>query len=436
MSPKQRVVVVGAGLAGVALARRLDRLGTPVIVLGEERPRPYNRVLLTEVLAGTYPPEVIALPSPERLRQGRVTRLDPCDRTVRRADGSVVDYHTLVLATGSAPTVPPLRGLGDGPELPAGLHPFHTLDDCLRLADAARAGRRVAIVGGGPLGVTAAGALAARGARVVVVERSPRLLGIRLDSTAEGLVRRHLARLGVEVRTSAAVTGVRTVDGALRAVETADGRLLHTRLAVLACGTSPRVKVAREAGLAVRRGVLVDDALRTSDPHVHALGDCAEHAGTPYGPAVPALEQAATLAALLSGDGGARYRGSRPPTRLTLPPATRTGTRAGAPAAVAAPRRERTGDAGRPSPARAPVPFDLVAFGEVEAGPGDHVVRFADATRGSYRKVVVRGDRPAGGVLVGDLDAAATLIRAWEAREPLPATGEDPLHPPTDHGGP
>jgi assimilatory nitrate reductase electron transfer subunit len=147
------------------------------------------------------------------------------------------------------------------------------------------------------------------------------------------------------------------------------------------------VGLAVDAGLEVRRGVVVDDELRTSDPYIHAIGDCAEHDGVVQGLAGPALEQADVLASVLGGRGG-RYSGTRALTRLTLASATS--------------------------------PLDLAAFGDPTPRPGDDVVQLADATRGAYRKVVVRGDRLVGGVLLGDLASVGALARAWEGDEALP----------------
>ncbi|MEU9215446.1 FAD-dependent oxidoreductase [Streptomyces sp. NPDC048376] len=411
MTSKSRVVVIGAGLAGVTLARRLGELGTPALLVGDEEHRPYNRVLLAEVLAGRYGPEVIALPAPAGLLRGRVTGVDRAGRTVRCADGSVIAYDTLVLATGSNAVLPPLRGLfTPDHELPEGVHAFRTMDDCLGLSKAVRAGARAVVVGGGLLGVSAARALAVRGAQVVLAQQSERLMERQLDPAASALVRRHLEGLGVEVHTECRVRDVRVVGGAVRSVELGDGYALGTDLVVLACGVRPRVALAREAGLDVGKGVLVDDELRTSDPHIRAVGDCAEHAGRVYGLAAPALEQAQALAELLARDGAARYRGTRSLTRLTL-----------------------TGPAG---PFDGPdSPFDLAAFGETDPRPGDDVVQLADATRGTYRKVVVREDRLVGGVLVGELGTVGALARAWEGAEPLPSDGGPLLHLLTQDGG-
>ncbi|MBQ0886777.1 NAD(P)/FAD-dependent oxidoreductase [Streptomyces sp. RM72] len=411
MTSKTRVVVIGAGLAGVTLARRLGELGTPALLVGDEEHRPYNRVLLAEVLAGRYGPEVIALPAPAGLLRGRVTGVDRAGRTVRCADGSVIAYDTLVLATGSNAVLPPLRGLfTPDHELPEGVHAFRTMDDCLGLSKAVRAGARAVVVGGGLLGVSAARALAVRGAQVVLAQQSERLMERQLDPAASALVRRHLEGLGVEVHTECRVRDVRVVGGAVRSVELGDGYALGADLVVLACGVRPRVALAREAGLDVGKGVLVDDELRTSDPYIRAVGDCAEHAGRVYGLAAPALEQAEVLAELLARDGAARYLGTRSLTRLTL-----------------------TGPAG---PFDGPdSPFDLAAFGETDPRPGDDVVQLADATRGTYRKVVVRDDRLVGGVLVGELGTVGALARAWEGAEPLPSDGGPLLHLLTQDGG-
>ncbi|WP_406469796.1 FAD-dependent oxidoreductase [Streptomyces hirsutus] len=403
MTSNSRVVVIGAGLAGVTLARRLGELGTPVTLIGEEEHRPYNRVLLAEVLAGRYGPEVIALPAPAGLTRARVTGIDRAGRTVRCADGPPIAYDTLVLATGSHAVLPPLRGLfTPDHELPEGVHAFRTMDDCLGLSGAVRPGIRAVVIGGGLLGVSAARALAVRGAQVVLAQQSERLMERQLDPAASRLVRRHLEDLGVEVHTECRVRDVRSAGGAVRSVERADGYALGADLVVLACGVRPRVGLARAAGLEIRTGVVVDDGLRTSDPRIHAIGDCAQHAGQIYGLAAPALEQADALAGLLAGDPAARYTGTRSLTRLTL-----TGPHS---------------------------PFDLAAFGETDPRPGDDVVQLADATRGTYRKVVVRDHRLVGGVLVGELGTVGALARAWEGAEPLPSDGGPLLHLLTNEG--
>ncbi|MFJ3924130.1 NAD(P)/FAD-dependent oxidoreductase [Streptomyces sp. NPDC090022] len=485
MTSQQRVVVIGGGLAGLRLAQRLAPAPVTVTVLGEEGHAPYNRVLLAEVLAGRYPAEVAALPDPgPALRRGvRAVRVDRAERMVHCDDGSAEPYDTLVLATGSNPVLPPLRGLFEpgGRELPDGVHPFRTMDDCLALSEALarRPGARVVVVGGGLLGVSAARALAARGggaASVVIAQQGARLMERQLDEDASALLHAHLSGLGVEIHTECRVRGLTTtpvapaltpyrapllpqspeplespestrplesrepseppepmkspeppesphppsaparrppgarhrgapVPRAVTGVELADGYRLDADLVVLACGVRPRVGLAQAAGLDLGTGILVDDRLRTSDPRIHAIGDCAEHAGRTYGLAGPALEQADVLADVLLGRPAARYAGTRALTRLTLPTGSPDGR-----------------------------PLDLAAFGETTPRPGDDVVRLADATRRTYRKVVVRGDRLVGGVLLGELATVGALARTWEGDEALLPT-DGLFHLFTDDGG-
>ncbi|MEU8348119.1 FAD-dependent oxidoreductase [Streptomyces sp. NPDC048845] len=463
---RRRVVVIGGGMAGARLVQQLAALGAAdsaeVTVIGEEPGGPYNRVLLADVLAGRYGPDVIALPAPDasvrRLSGVRAVRIDRDARVVLCDDGRGVPYDSLVLATGSNPVLPPLRGLfePDGGELPAGVHAFRTLDDCRALDDAVRPGARAVVIGGGLLGVSAARALARRGAQVVLAQQGEHLMERHLDEGASGLLRGHLEALGVEVHTECRVRGLHTTRTAddpsgaadttgpagpsgaadatdppgpahpahpahpaarsVAAVELADGFRLDADLVVLACGVRPRTGLARAAGLDVARGVVVDDELRTSDPRVHAIGDCAEHDGVVYGLAGAAQEQADVLAAVLAGAAG-RYRGTRALTRLSLPAWT-----GAAPA----------GSDGPAAPAGS-APLDLAAFGETTPAPGDDVIHLSDATRGAYRKVVVRGDRLVGGILLGDLGTVGALARTWEGDEPLPSAPL--LHLLTNDGG-
>jgi assimilatory nitrate reductase electron transfer subunit len=184
------------------------------------------------------------------------------------------------------------------------------------------------IVGGGLLGVSAARALAARGAQVVVAAQDEHLLARHLDEAAGALLRTHLESLGVEVHTECRVRGMLTqaesdtAGRAVRAVELADGYRLEADLVVLACGVRPRTGLARAAGLDVARGIVVDDQLRTSDPYVHAIGDCAQHDGVVYGLAGPAGDQADVLARILAAaaEAAAAGRLARPGPR----PATRS----------------------------------------------------------------------------------------------------------------
>ncbi|WPW27013.1 FAD-dependent oxidoreductase [Streptomyces atratus] len=390
----RRIAVVGAGMAGARFAQQYRALGGDgeVVLYGAEPRGPYNRVLLAEVLTGRYDPEAIALPygAGTLMRSGcEVVALDPAERELRLAGGESVHYDELVLATGANPVLPPLRGLHAPDGLKAGVHAFRTLADCARLAEDAAGAERAVVIGGGVLGVSAARALAALGLPVEIVHQAPHLIDRHLDEQAGHALRRSLAALGVETypdNRARALHGEARVTG----VELAGGYVLEADLVVLACGVRPRTGLAGAAGLTVRSGVVVDDRLAASAPGVHAIGDCAEHRGIVHGLTGPAWDQADLLAARLAGaDDDARYTGSRPLTRLSAGP------------------------------------VEYAAFGEVgENLPGTDVLRLVDPTRGSYKKLVLRGDRLVGGILLGDLAAVGTLTRAYERDDPLPP---DPL---------
>ncbi|GGL16328.1 FAD/NAD(P)-binding oxidoreductase [Sphaerisporangium melleum] len=393
-----RLVVVGNGMAGARLAdevRARDK-NIEITVFGAETRRPYNRVLLSNVLAGTASPEQVRLPAQLEgvtTRLGvAVTAIDRGERVVRTADGAEQPYDTLVLATGSEPVVPPVPGAGRAIA-------FRTMDDCHRILEAAATATGAVVVGGGLLGVEAARGLAGRGMPVTLLHLAGHLMERQLDAEAGLVLGEALAGLGVRVRTGVQVTAIRE-DG----VELATGEVLPGELVVLACGVRPMVSLARDAGLEVGRGVVVDDHMRTSDPAIYAIGECAQHDGTVYGLVAPAWEQAAVVADLITGaDRAARYRGSRLVTRLK---------------------------------ARS---VELAAMGEThlsdDAGAVE-VVRFTHRARGIYRKLVIRDDRLVGAILLGDAPTVGTLTQLYDRGGPLPGDPAGLLFPSLEHATP
>ncbi|MEU9604659.1 FAD-dependent oxidoreductase [Streptomyces sp. NPDC048057] len=403
----RRIAVVGAGMAAARFAERFTALGgtADVTLYGAEPRAPYNRVLLADVLTGRYDAEAIALPvGAAGVRIGsEVVAVDVAARTLTLADGSAARWDELVLATGANPVLPPVRGLRrpDGGGLRDDVHALRTLDDCARLVEAAGAARRAVVVGGGVLGVSVAGALAALGIAVEIVHQGPHLIERQLDADAAAALRTALRGIGVETyagnRARAVVDRRGGSGGPGCTVELASGYRLDTDLVVLACGVRPRTALAHAAGLVVDRGVVVDDALAASAPRTYAIGDCAQHRGAVHGLSGPAWDQADVLAARLSGARpDAVHAGSRPLARLSAGPLEYA----------------------------ACGPAHLEAEGP-GADPELDVLRLTDATRGSYKKLVRRGDRLVGAILVGDLATVGDLIRAYERDDPLP---DPPLH--------
>ncbi|KGM09268.1 NAD(P)/FAD-dependent oxidoreductase, partial [Cellulomonas carbonis] len=313
-----RVVVVGHGMVGARFVEELvERVaGTPagaraveVTVLGAEEYEPYNRVLLSEVVAGKVDVASLTLPRRDvagvRVLPGVAAyAVDRERRVVLADDGSSHAYDHLVLATGARARVPALAGLAPGGPLPAGVHALRTLDDAREIVAATVNARRAVVLGGGVLGLEAACGLARRGLRVTVVHGGPHAMDRQLDADAGHVVGRGLTALGVDVRADAAAEGV-VLDGGraggLRLGDADDG-VVPAELVVLTAGTEPETALARAAGLAVGRGVLVDRTCTTADPRVHAIGDCAEPPEGGTGLVAQGWDQARRLATRLAAE--------------------------------------------------------------------------------------------------------------------------------------
>ncbi|WP_343995010.1 NAD(P)/FAD-dependent oxidoreductase, partial [Nocardioides dubius] len=279
----ERLVIVGNGMAATRLVEELVAARYPgaITVLGDEPGPAYNRILLSAVLEGTHSLDALVLRAPEwfaahgvDLRLGaRVLEIDREAGEAMLVDGTRIGFDRLVLATGSIPTLPPIRGLVqmDG-QLSAKVHAFRSLADCLRLMGAVPSAERAVVVGGGLLGLQVARALTVRGLLTEVVEGSEHLLSRQVDEQGGSVLRRSLRKLGTEV-----YTGVRAVRLTEDGLKLDNGHVLETDLVVLTAGGRPSTALARAAGLFVRRGVVVDHQLASiTDPRIHALGDCAE----------------------------------------------------------------------------------------------------------------------------------------------------------------
>ena len=302
------LVIVGASYAGVQLAASARELGFEerIVIVGDEAHAPYQRPPLSKgLLTGKTSLDNLALRGPDFFAQNgieltlgrRATALDPGARSLRLDDGAVLDYGWLALATGARcrPFALPGSTLD-------GVFELRTLDDALRIADAAGRSERACVIGGGFIGLEVASALRARGAEVTVVEAQPQLLARAFPPQMSAYVEDAHRRRGVAILTGHGVRSLHGAQGRVAAVELDDGIRIDCDLVVLGIGVLPNAELAQQAGLAVDNGIVVDMLGRTSAPQVLAAGDVASMA-LPPAPGVPARMR---LESIQSANDGAR----------------------------------------------------------------------------------------------------------------------------------
>lgn len=390
---QKRLAIIGNGMASARLVDELHRRGGAdrfeMVVFGEEPVPAYNRMQLSRVLAGEED-QAISFGSGHdsvvtRLAT-RIDRIDPAERRLTASDGTTFDYDLVVIATGSSAFVPPIVGARreDGSLLP-GVHAYRTLADCHAIRSRARPGDNAVVLGGGLLGLEAAKILADRGLHVSVIHLASSLMETQLDATAGGFLQRAIERAGLHVRVGRTIKRIIGKDE-VDSIELDDGTTLAADIVVLACGIRPRVDVAKASGIAVNRGIPVNDALATAVPGVYALGECAEHDGRIYGLVQPIFEQCDVLADVLCGTNPKRrYRGSKLYARLKV--------------------------AG----------VDVASMGVLDPQlPDDEVLQIIEERIGAYRKLIVRDNKLIGAQFVVNDVGAAMAAQAFERGDPLP----------------
>ncbi|MFD7441884.1 nitrite reductase large subunit NirB [Streptomyces sp. NPDC059909] len=391
------IVLVGHGMVGQRFLEALAEQGVTqrarVVVLCEE-PRPaYDRVQLTSYFSGRTPDELSLVEDGFMDRHGielhlddPAERIDRAARTVTSRTGRTFTYDTLVLATGSYPFVPPVPGRDA-----EGCFVYRTIEDLLAIEEYAKTSRTGVVVGGGLLGLEAAGALKGIGLDTHIVEFAPRLMPVQVDDGGGAALLRTIAGMGLTVHTGVGTQEIVTTDSVVTGMKLSDGSTLSTDLVVFSAGVRPRDQLARDMGLAVgeRGGIVVDERCRTSDPDVYAIGECALAAdGRVYGLVAPGYEMARTVADALAGETAeSSFTGADMSTKLKL------------------------------------LGVDVASFGDAHGtAEGCLDVVYSDSRAGVYKKLVVSPEGALlGGVLVGDADAYGML---------RPLTGSVPPVPP------
>jgi nitrite reductase (NADH) large subunit len=387
------LVIVGNGMAAARLVDELAKtaLGRyAVAVIGDEPRLAYNRVLLSSVLAGETGSHEIELRPADwwrhrgvTVRYGyRVTEIDTGRRELKIEGEESIEYSKLVLATGSTP----LRLNVPGADL-AGVHTFRDTRDVDLLLTLAAAKKRVVVVGGGLLGLEAAYGLAKAGAPVTLLHLMDRLMERQLDGPAADLLKTLVERKGIRILLNASTKCIHG-DGHVEAVELADGSRIEADAVIFAAGIKPNIALAKDAGIAVNRGIVVNDVMQTASPDIFALGECAEHRGTCYGLVEPAYEQARVLARHLAGRPAA-YQGSVVSTNLKVSGVS------------------------------------VFSAGDFMGGEGSENLVLSDRRRGTYKKLVIADGRLTGAVLIGDTVDALWYLELIRNRDKVAAIRTD-----------
>ncbi|MFV0407552.1 MAG: nitrite reductase large subunit NirB [Propioniciclava sp.] len=388
---EHQVVVIGGGMVAHRFVEAL-RASDPtsrhsVTVLGEEPRPPYDRVALTTYFTGRDPQTLNLGDSTFWDEAGstlriatQATAIDPATKTVTIEGRDPLGYDDLVLATGSYAFVPPVKG-NDAD----GCFVYRTIDDVAALRGYIEGLRKErpdkplhgVVVGGGLLGLEAAGALQALDVHSTVVEFAPRLMPLQVDEGGGHGLRRLIEQLGVVVRTGSATSRIHAKLGQVSAVEFDDKSRIPADVVIFATGVRPRDELARAAGLTVgeRGGIVVDDTCRTADPHIYAIGEVAQIQGRVWGLIAPGNSMAEVAASQITG-GQDRFTGADTSTKLKL------------------------------------LGVDVASFGDSFAqAEGSLEVVYADPVAGVYKKLVMSDDARTlrGGIFVGDASAYATL---------------------------
>jgi nitrite reductase (NADH) large subunit len=374
---KQKLVIIGNGMAPGRMLEHLFEVapGAYDVTIFNAEPRVnYDRIMLSPVLSGEKSYEEIIIHGDGwyidhgvMLYKGhKVVEIDRAAKTVTSEHGETVAYDKLVIATGSSPFIIPVPGN----TLP-GVLTYRDLDDVRAMMLAAQSRNKAVVIGGGLLGLEAAAGLRARDMDVTVLHLMPTLMERQLDPAAGYLLQRELEGRGITVMCKAntkAILGDKRVEG----VELADGTVIPASLVIMAVGIRPNADMARQVGLTVNRGIVVDDGMHTSDPDIFALGECAEVGGHVYGLVAPLYEMARVAASHLAGDASARFVHSDTPTKLKV-----------------------TG-------------IDLYSLGDFAEGDDREEIVLRDASAGVYKRLVLKDNRIVGTVLYGE-----TADGAW-----------------------
>ncbi len=374
---KEKLVVIGNGMAGMRTVEELLELAPEkyeITVFGSEPYGNYNRILLSPVLCGEKAIDEIMLNDEQwykdngiTLHKGvTVTDIDRNACKVTADDGTVVDYDRLLISTGSNPFIIPVPGHDlDGV---IGFRDIHDVDTML---EASKSKKKAVVIGGGLLGLEAANGLMKQGMDVTVIHLMDWLMERQMDEVSGEMLKVSLEEQGMQFKMKASTSAIQG-NGKVEKVVFEDGSELEADLVVMAVGIRPNIELAKKIGLHCERGIVVNDTLQTYDPKIYAIGECIEHRGMTYGLVAPLFEMAKVCANHLAEFGIGIYEGSITSTKLKV-----------------------TG-------------IDLFSAGDFMGDETTEDIVVRDASRGVYKKIVIKDEKIQGAVLYGD-----TIDGAW-----------------------
>ncbi|HDG7211950.1 nitrite reductase small subunit NirD [Acinetobacter nosocomialis] len=372
---KLRLVLIGNGLAGMRCLEDLLDMAPDryeVTVIGEEPWGNYNRIMLSPVLSGEKTIEDIMLHPPKWyddksikfIAGDKAVKIDRPRKVVYTEKGKTVDYDRLILATGSAPFIPPVQGV----DL-KGVLTLRDIYDVNTMIEYCDSKTNAVVIGGGLLGLEAAYGLKQRGMNVTVLHLMDRIMERQLDGRASQLLRHSIEQKGIHIITEANTEAlIGDENGHVKQIRLKDGTVLDADLVVFAVGIRPNIALAQSAGLRCNRGVLVNDTMQTFDPSIYAVGECIEHRGQTFGLVEPLWGQAFICATHLAEHGSLTFKAPTVPTQLKV-----SGV-------------------------------DVFSAGNFEPKDDYEDIILNDEKRQIYKRIIIQSDRVIGAVLFGDTE--------------------------------
>lgn len=314
------IVVIGTGPVGVRVAQSMLRENPDqqLVIYGNEPWEPYNRVQLSSFLAGEL--DWLGLTDSQLIPDmTNVTQVHNCEVIyIDRGQRYVIDqleriqpYEKLIIATGSSPHVPSIPGIDK-----QHVYRFRSMDDVNQLLARQVGSRKTVVLGGGLLGLEAARAMQRQNTQVTIVDHAQHLMYQQLDHEAAELLRGHVMSVGIKVQLGQGVVAIEG-NGSVTGVKLRNNKIIDCDTVIVATGIKPNIALARNARLKFSKGIYVNDRMQTSDPHIYAVGECAEHRGTVYGLVGPGYEQAGVVVQSLL-DKTPEYKGSINATKLKV----------------------------------------------------------------------------------------------------------------------